>query len=42
MKERQNLIPYVLETTPRPGMRETRVRMAPSVMRVRNGRQFYE
>lgn len=39
MRERQNLILYALETAPRPGSRETRVRMAPSNMSVRNGRK---
>ena len=42
MNERHNLIPYALETSPRPGSRETRVRMAPDGMHVKNGRKGHE
>lgn len=36
--ERHNLTVYALEAVPRPGERETRVRKAPSGMRIRNER----
>lgn len=38
MKTRQNLIGYALETVPRPGMRETRVRRPPAEPLMRNAR----
>ena len=38
MANRHNLIPYALESVARPGSRESRVRPAPSGMRIRNER----
>lgn len=38
MESRHNLIPYALEDVPRPGSRESRVRMPPQGMKIRNGR----
>lgn len=35
---RHNLIPYALEVVARPGSRETRVRMPPSGIHIRNER----
>lgn len=38
MENRHSLIGYALETVPRPGARETRVRRPPEGVRVRNER----
>ena len=39
MQGRHNIIPYALEMVARPGARETRVRMAPQGIKIRNGRE---
>jgi len=39
MNERHTLIAYTLETVPRPGARETRVRRPPQGALIRNGRE---